>query len=82
LSDEDGSEASEDSEDDISIDAAAADEDHLADIDDDLEEELDSFESDLQRAIDVFREQRGKGNKKFLEKFMDTAGLCRNWFVR
>ena len=54
---------------------AAADEDNLADLDDDLEEELDAFESDLQQAIDIFREQRAKGNKKFLERFMD---VCRS----
>ena len=75
ISDEDGSEFSEDSEDDASIDAAAADEDNLADPDDDLEEEFDAFESDLQQAVDIFREQRAKGNKKFLEKFMD---VCRS----
>jgi hypothetical protein len=47
LSDEeDSSELLEDSEDDASIDAATADEDHLADLDDDLEE-LNAFELDL-----------------------------------
>jgi hypothetical protein len=76
LSDEeDGPEVSEDSEDDASIDAAAADEDNLTDLDDDLGEELDVFESDLQHAIDIFREQRAKGSKKFLERFMD---VCRS----
>jgi SWIM zinc finger len=76
LSDEeDGSEVLEDSEDDASIDAAAADEDHLTDLDDDLEEELNAFESDLQQAVDIFREQRAKGNKKFLERFID---VCRS----
>ena len=47
LSDEeDDSELLEDSEDDASIDAAVGDEDHLADLDDDLEE-LNAFELDL-----------------------------------
>ena len=67
LSDEeDDSELLEDSEDDASIDAAVGDEDHLADLDDDLEE-LNAFELDLQRAIDIFWEQRVNGNKKSQE---------------
>ena len=82
LSDGDGSEVFDDSEDDTSsIDSAAADEDHLVDPDEDpdedaddaLEEDLNAFESDLLQGLDILRDQRAKGNRRFLEKYMSTA---------
>jgi hypothetical protein len=79
---DEGSVDFEDPEDNTSIDAAAADQDRLVELDDDTEEKLDAFETDLQRAVDIFREQRAKGNKKFLEKFMETPGGSMQKLVR
>lgn len=81
-SDGDGSEVSDDSEDDASsIDSAAVDEDRLADLDEDpdedaddkLEEDLNTFESDLLQGLDILQDQRVKGNRRFLERYMSTA---------
>jgi hypothetical protein len=72
----------EDSDDNTSINAAAADQDRLVELDDDLEEEFDDFESDLQRAVEIFREQRAKGNKKFLKNFIETPGGSTQKLVR
>jgi hypothetical protein len=69
-------EEAEETEEDI--DPAAISEDLLVDLDEDCEENLSRFESDLQRALDIFRDQRAKGNSKFLDSFMSTCVKTQN----
>jgi hypothetical protein len=71
LEDDGKLEETEETEEDI--DPAAISEDQLLDLDDDFEDHLSRFESDLQRALDIFRDQRAKGNSKFLDSFMSTC---------
>jgi len=65
-------ETEDDNEEDI--DLAAESEDRLVDLEDDLEdvEDIDGFASDMQLALDLFQEQREKGNRRFMEKFIAT----------
>ncbi|KAK9312641.1 hypothetical protein V1524DRAFT_243382 [Lipomyces starkeyi] len=63
--------ASEFEEDDeADIDPVAVDEDRLVELADDEENDFDNFTSEMQFAMELFQEQRAKGNDKFAEKFM------------
>ena len=61
------SETEDDNEEDI--DLAAENEDQLVDLEEDVEEDI-GFTSDMQLALDLFQEQRAKGNCNFMEKFI------------
>ncbi|KAK9489884.1 hypothetical protein V1508DRAFT_400410 [Lipomyces doorenjongii] len=51
-------------DDDVDIDPAAVDEDTLVKLAEDDESGFDGFTSDMQFAMDLFQEQRAKGNDK------------------
>jgi hypothetical protein len=53
-------------------DAGMIDQDQLVDLEEDAEEDFDGFVADVQSAVDMVREQRAKGNSKFVEKFIAT----------
>jgi hypothetical protein len=46
------------------------DEDRLIELAEDAENDFDGFNSDMQLAMEIFQEQREKGNDKFAERFM------------
>jgi hypothetical protein len=62
----------EDKADEADNDAASsiADQDQLVDLEEDIEEDFDRIAADVQSAIDMAREQRAKGNGKFVQKFI------------
>ena len=64
-----GSESQSD-DDDIAIDPAAVDEGRLVDLAEDVEADFDAYLSDMQSAMEIFQDQRAKGNTKFMEKVM------------
>ena len=57
-------------DDDSDVDPAAVDEDRLVELVEDAENDFDGFTADMQLAMDLFQEQRAKGNDKFAERFM------------
>jgi hypothetical protein len=61
---DDGDDADEDA------DFSTVDQDQLIDLEDDSEEDFDAFAADVQSAMDIVREQRAKGNSKFVQKFI------------
>ena len=58
-------------------DAGMIDQDQLVDLEEDAEEDFDGFVADVQSAVDIVREQRAKGNSKFVEKCIATHASIR-----
>ena len=69
----------EDKADEADNDAASsiADQDQLVDLEEDVKEDFDGFAADVQSAIDMAREQRAKGNSKFVQKFITAYASIR-----
>ncbi|KAK9237919.1 hypothetical protein V1525DRAFT_432242 [Lipomyces kononenkoae] len=49
----------------------------LVELAEDKENDFNDFASDMHFAMDLFQEQRGKGNDKFAEKFMAANASIR-----
>ncbi len=72
------SETEDDNEEDI--DLAAENEDQLVDLEE-VEEDIGGFTSDMHIALDLFQEQRAKGNRNFMEKFIAANEASCNYVL-
>ena len=73
----DDSDEDEEDEEDADTASSIADQDQLVDLEEDVEEDFDRFAADVQSAMDMAREQRAKGNNKFVQRFIAAHALIR-----